>query len=205
MRVLLMSSCVLLWLGVACNPTPRCLEGLYFDSASITCKPCPKGATVSDGTCRCGKDYEFVNNRCSLKDGAVPLVDDAGADTDAAMSVSCSDYCVFVKTCFADNALAAATSQDILMSLNAADPAACTGSCMRDTGGDGSADPVVLCIAAGREAAACADDDTPVGLSSALELIRSCCASRKTAALCKSICKAFLPNPIVGPMSDFCE
>jgi hypothetical protein len=153
----------------------------------------------------CKDQYTFVHNKCMLMDGAVIEVPDAGPAIEAGMSTAkCSDYCDFAKVCIGDSALAKAALADIVSGLHADAPAACTSSCMSDLGGDGSSDPVVACVEAGRAAAACAGDSTQAGLGGAIGLLGDCCRPRMNNALCKSICKPFKANVLVSSMVDFC-
>jgi hypothetical protein len=200
----------LLMLGVvctACDPQPRCGGVLYYDPVTTNCVACPKDAPFKDGSCVCKDQYEFVNNKCVLMDGAVLPIPDAG-DEDSAASAnagSCNGYCEFTKQCFADNALAAAALNDLVTGLKASDTPACIAACKSDTGGDGSMDPVVACIEAGRTQAACANDDTQTGLGGAITLLGDCCRSKQSNKLCKSICAGFAASPLVKDRVDFCN
>ena len=191
----------------ACNPEPRCGGQLYYDSLTENCRRCPKDSTFKSGTCVCKDQYEFVDGNCVLMDGAVLPPPDAGDDDTGAPSAAsnCSDYCEFNKLCFADNALAAAALNDLVSGLKANDTPACVAACNTDTGGDGSMDPVVACIAAGRKQAACSDDDTQTGLGAAISLQGECCRSRQSAAICKSICAVLGASPYVKDEIDFCN
>jgi hypothetical protein len=210
MRVRLIPLVSLLFVMVAgsCAPKQKCSGTQYYDPEVLTCRPCPKTATFKDGTCEC-KDplFTFVNNKCMLMDGAVieePA--DAGGDTEGGMmsTATCADYCDFAKVCVGDNALAKAALSDIVKGLHADDPAACTMSCEADLGGDGSGDPVIACIEAGRAAAMCAGNSTQAGLAGGISLIGDCCRPHMTNGLCKSICKTMKANTIIASMVDFC-
>lgn len=202
MRVRLSGSLLVLCaVAGGCEPEPRCSGALYYDPVLISCWPCPMDATFKNGTCQCKDSYEFVNHRCVLMDGAVIEMPDTG--TPAASS--CMDYCDFAKVCIGDNALAKSALSDIVSGLHADDTAACTSSCESDLGGDGSSDPVVACIEAGREAAACTTADSQMGLGNTFGLLGDCCRSRQDNALCKAICKPLKANALVSGMIDFCK
>jgi hypothetical protein len=171
----------------------------------MSCRPCPKTSVFANGTCVCKDQYEFVNDACVLMDGAVLPTPDAGEDSGTPTAASCNDYCQFTKVCIADNALAAAALNQVVSGLKADDMPACVMACKADTGGDGSGDPVVACVQAGREQAACADDDTQAGLGGAIKLMGDCCRSRQSAAMCKSICAGLGASPLVKPQLDFCN
>jgi hypothetical protein len=188
-----------------CAPEPKCGGALYSDPASTNCRPCPKDSTFKNGTCVCKDPYEFVNNRCELMDGAVIETPDTGPASSVA--ATCGDYCDFVNVCIGTNAIAQAALKDIVTGLHAddTDTAACESSCKSDTGGDGSSDPVVACIEAGRMAAACAGDSTQTGLGGAIKLLGDCCRPNKIDMLCMSICKVLTSNALVKDQIDFCK
>jgi hypothetical protein len=193
-----------------CAPKEKCGGVHYYDPDTVSCRPCPKTATFKDGTCEC-KDplYTFANNKCVLMDGAVPEEpEDSGPPPDSGMTTgstpNCGSYCEFAKVCIGDNTLAQAALSDIVKGLHADDPAACKSSCESDLGGDGSGDPVIACIDAGQEAAACAGNSTQAGLAGGITLLGDCCRPHMTNGLCKSICKTMKANALISSMVDFC-
>ena len=210
MRVRSMVPCLLLCvLATGCAPEKKCSGVLYYDPASYSCLPCPKNSTFKDGTCECKDQYEFVNNRCELKDGAVIEMPDAGmsaADSSmAGASGSCADYCGFANECIGRNTIASTALKEVVSGLHADDTAACTSNCESVLGADASKDPVISCFGAGRATAMCAGNDTQDGLANAFALVGECCGTRKSNALCKSICSALKSNSIVASMVDFCD
>jgi hypothetical protein len=202
---------VLFAFASGCTPEERCSGKQYFDSAAYICRLCPMGTTFKNGTCKCKDQYEFVDNRCVLMDGAVIETPDAGtedsgaADTAAPAALSCMDYCDFAKSCIGDNGLAKAALSDVVSGLHADDAAACTSNCKSELGDGEASDPVVACIEAGREAAACAGDSSQTAIAAAFTLLADCCRPRQENALCKSICVPLKANPLTSGMVDFCK
>jgi hypothetical protein len=203
----------------SCAPEEKCSGERYFEVASGLCFSCPMDATLKNGTCKCKDKYEFKNRRCVLKDGETDEPMDAGkpnekdagmmSEEDTGMSMpagpTCADYCGFAKACIGDNMLAKAALPTIITGLHADDVDACTDNCQSELGNDGSSDPAVACIEAGREAAMCAGVSTQDGLASGLMLVADCCRPRKSNALCKSICVPLKANPLTSSMVDFCD
>lgn len=213
MTLHLTRACLLLGLLSACEPSQRCTGELYFDPDTFSCNECPKNTSFENGSCVCNdSNYEFAGNRCMLKDGAMPEpmggdedsgVADSGTTTGASRP-SCSDYCSFLKGCFADNSLAAVLG-DIISGLHADDPEACASSCQADTGGDGTDSAVIACIQNGRQAAMCDDDPSQAGLESGFGLLGDCCGSAKSDPLCISACAPLKASPLTSSMVDFCD
>jgi hypothetical protein len=213
------SAALLMLCAVAgsCAPENECGGDRYYDKASALCFSCPMDATFKSGTCKC-KDskYEFKNRRCVPKAGEMEEPMDAGlldagkpSDEDTGMSMpagaSCADYCSFAKACIGDNAVAKAALATIITGIHADDVAACTANCQSELETDGSGDPAIACIEAGREAAMCAGDNTQAGLASGMMLVADCCRPHKSNALCKSICAPLKANPLTATMVDFCD
>jgi hypothetical protein len=202
----------------SCAPEEKCSGDRYFELASDLCFSCPMDAVLKNGTCKC-KDskYEFKNRRCVLKDGETVEPKDAGTPMDGSMmseedtgtsmpaGPTCADYCGFAKACIGDNMLAKAALPTIITGIHADNVGACTDNCESELGNDGSSDPVVACIEAGRDAAKCAGDNTQTGLASGLMLVADCCRPRKDNALCKSICAPLKANTLTAGMVDFCD
>jgi hypothetical protein len=217
MRVRLNASFLVLWaITGGCAPEQKCSGKQYYDPVIVGCRLCPMDATFKNGTCECKGGSEFVKNRCVLLDGAVLETPDTGtadtgtadtgaADTGAADTATCETYCDFAKVCLGENTLAAAALPDVITGLHADDTAACTSSCKSDLGREGAGDPVVACVEAGRDEAACAGDSSQAGLSGAFMLLADCCRPRRDNALCKSICKPLKANALVAGMVDFCD
>lgn len=200
--------------GIAgsCAPEDKCSGDRYFDEPSGLCFSCPMDATLKNGTCKCKDKYEFKNRRCVLKAGETEDPKDAGMmqeEDDAGMpppaATSCSDYCSFANSCIGKSTLATAALPDIVTGLHADDAAQCTDSCQSELGNDGSSDPVVACIEAGREAADCEGKSTQQSLTSALMLVADCCRPHRDNALCMSICVPLKANPLTATTIDFCD
>jgi hypothetical protein len=199
-------------LASSCAPEDKCSGELVYDPIGV-CRRCPMGAAFKDGTCKCKAGAEYVDFKCVAKGGPMMEPSDAGADArgeeDAgappAAAVSCSDYCTFATSCIGENMLATAALPDIVTGLHADDKAECRENCQSDLGNDGSSDPVVACIEAGREAADCAGKSTQQSLASGLMLVGNCCRPHKDNMLCKSICATFKANPLTASMVDFCD
>jgi hypothetical protein len=222
MRVTISSILLLLCvLGSSCDPEKKCGGKLYYDPSVVACRKCPPDSTFKAGTCKCKSGYEFVDNHCSLMDGAVIETADAGmsidatagdaggdAGEDAAMGggtgPTCVDYCDFAKVCLGDNSLAVGVLPDVVSGLHADNKAACKTSCEKDLGGNGQSSAVVACIEAGRGKAACAGDSTQVGLLGAFTLIGDCCKPAPEDGLCKSLCKTFKANALASSQATFC-
>lgn len=206
--------CTLLLLSTAavgCQPGTKCSGQQYYDPVFEICNVCPMGSTFGDGTCQCKEPYAFTSGRCVLRDGAVVETPDSGSSaTDGSTedeppaAPGCKDYCAFSKACFGDNQLAQSVVPDIISGIHADDTAACTSSCQDDLGNDGSDDQAIACVEAGREAAGCENDDTDTGLIQWLTLMGDCCRPYPEDAVCKSLCAALKPNPLVRAMADFC-
>jgi hypothetical protein len=206
--------------GAACAPEKKCGGPRYYDPSNVSCRDCPKDSTFRDGTCVCKHEYEFANNRCVLRDASVRESPDASsseagmssaASPDASSgeagmsSADCGEYCNFVKVCVGDNALGQGAIPDVIAGLHADDTSACVSNCVANTAANGSTDPVVACIEAGRKAAACAGDSTQAGLFGAITLIGDCCKRQAGNALCTSICKVLTANALVKSQIDFCD
>jgi hypothetical protein len=192
----------------SCAPEDKCSGELYFEEATGLCRTCPMDSTFRNGTCKCKAQYAFVKNRCVLKDGEVIEPPDAGMlqqDTGMPSGVGCTDYCGFAKSCIGGNSLAQAALPTIITGLHADDEQACAESCQTDLGSSGAGDPVVACIEAGREAAACAGQSSQQALAAALMLVADCCGPRKDNALCRSICVPLKANPLTAGMVTFCD
>lgn len=201
---------VLVAVAASCAPEDKCSGELIYDSVENVCRACPKESTYKNDACKCKSGYAFEDFRCVKNDdGMVDPKDAGGNEDDAGMmtggAASCADYCSFANSCVGKNTLATAALPDIVMGLHADDQAECTDSCQSSLGNDGSTDPVVACIDAGREAAACEGKTTQASLTSALMLVADCCRPRKSNALCKSICAPFKANPLTASMADFCD
>lgn len=209
MRVRLSASLIVLCaVAGGCAPETKCSGEQIYDSVAELCRVCPMTATFKNGTCKCKDSYEFVNMRCVLMDGAMIETPDSGSDdsgTGSSASVACTEYCDFAKSCLGDNTLAQSALPDIVMGLHADSVAACTSNCKKVLGGEGSGDPTIACIEAGREAAACDGDTSQVGLAGAMMLVGDCCRPRQDNALCKSICEPLKANSITASMNDFCK
>jgi hypothetical protein len=195
---------------MGCNPAEPCGGNNYYDAdGSHQCLACPEKSTRVGGTCVCNEsDYEFVNRNCVLKaDAMVAEAPSSGDDSGADMAAgpTCADYCDFVNACIGENGLAMSVLTSVVTDLKADDVVACTAACEGDVGGDGSADPAVLCMVDGRAAAACEGDDTQAGLAGGLGLVGDCCKANAGNALCASICVALKANALVASMVDFCD
>jgi hypothetical protein len=135
----------------------------------------------------------------------MPSMVSAGGDDAGPGEANCSDYCDFAKRCIGDNAIAASLLSDVIAGLNASDSATCVSGCAVDTGGDGSENPVVSCIADGRQAAMCDGDSTQAGLAAAFGLLGECCGTRNGEPLCQSICTPLRANSLTSSMITFCD
>ena len=200
---LLILSCAL----AACAPGNKCSGALVFDDMNDICLACPKDATFKDDTCVCKTGYAYVNFKCMLMDGSVPDVEDAGMQPDSGTSsgggASCQDYCSFMNVCIGMNALAGALS-DVVMALHADDPAACKSSCQSTLGSGESSNAVLSCIETSKDEAMCKDPNPQNGLKSAFATIGTCCGTRPSDPLCKSICAPLKANPLFSSQIDFC-
>lgn len=187
--------------AIGCNPEPRCGGELYFDPDNVSCRPCPKDATLEHGTCVCNDGKTFVEHRCVLPDGGTPaLAPDAGAEAN-----SCNAYCDFVKQCLADNTLAASALPEVITGLHADEPATCAASCGTARGEDQEASPLARCVEDGREAAQCAGDTTQTGLRSALMLLGQCARANMSDPLRGLICMGLKQSTLVSSQIDFCD
>ncbi|HKU41411.1 MAG TPA: hypothetical protein VJR89_24810 [Polyangiales bacterium] len=195
----------------ACVPEEKCGGDLYYDG--VSCRKCPDDAKLKGDTCVCDESeyYEFKDNKCTLKKGAMPPEEtvDAGMSDGGGSGggdgPTCGDYCEFAKGCIGDNGIAAAALSDIVKGLKADNVSSCTNACESDLGGDGSSDPVVACIEAGRAKAACEGDSTQAGLMGAFGLLGDCCKGKTSHKLCKSICAPLLANPLTKNSVTFCN
>jgi hypothetical protein len=189
----------------ACAPEKKCGGELYFDGRS--CRLCPDDAKFENHTCVCNEAefYEFADDRCMLKDGAMPPVEEPEEDSGTTPAAAgCSDYCDFAKVCVADNPIASAALSDVVTGLKADDSKGCQTACETDTGGPGTADPVVACFAAGRSTAGCENEPTQAGFGGAIKLMGSCCKGQ-SSELCKSICAVLTANALLKNSITFCE
>jgi hypothetical protein len=217
MRITSSAAVVMLFaIASSCAPEDKCGGGQFYDRTSGVCFPCPMNATFKNGTCKCkDSDYEFKNRTCVRRPGVMDEPVDAGASSDSStpedssMSTPsgpvCGDYCGFANSCLGKNVLATSALPSVITGLHADDPKACKDNCERELGNDGSGDPAIACIEAGREAAMCANQSTQQGLIGALMLVGDCCRPRKGNALCKSICVPLKAEPLTSSMIDFCD
>lgn len=188
-----------------CYPDEPCSGGLVFDDKNALCV-CPTGSMFKDGACQCTMaGYELIDQKCVLKDGAMPPMEDAGqSDAAAYEGASCGDYCSFMTTCLGTNAIAAAALPDVVMGLHADDAAACTSSCKEDLGSDEATDPALKCIVEGAPNSMCMDPNPQMGLTNTLGLVGQCCGTNASSPLCQSICTTLKASPVAGSMVPFC-
>jgi hypothetical protein len=190
---------VALSLALGCEPDYRCTGELYYNG--VSCAYCPADAIFKDEACVCkDRDSVFENGVCTKSRDAASSMEDSDA---AKAAEGCAEYCEFNRVCIAENSVSDGLPE-VVAGLHASEPAECTSACRETTGGDGSKDEVVLCILDGREAAACANEDTQKGLGNALTLLGTCCAERASEPLCQDICTALTSNSFLADMIDFC-
>jgi hypothetical protein len=195
-----------------CEPKDKCGAGRYYESATALCFDCPMDATFKNDRCECNDDkYEFKNRSCVLKDGETAEPPDSGmmqeedAGASATAAVRCDDYCGFAMVCIGNNTLAQSALPAIITGLHADDEAACTASCESTLGNDGSNDPVIACIEAGRDTLMCSGGGSTDSLTDAMMLVSDCCTPRRSNALCKSICVPLKANPLTASSVMFCD
>jgi Cys-rich protein (TIGR04453 family) len=187
----LLLACLTL-LAASCSPANKCGGALYYDPENISCRPCPTGARFEAGTCICPDGAPFRNHRCVAPEPA-----DAGAQPDAAVSEACQSYCDFVQNCLANNAFAQSVVPDVISTLQAD----CADTCAA-VGGDGA---LAVCIAEGRDAAACAEDDTQTGLTGSIMLLAQCSREHVDDPLRPVICGGLQASSLVSSRIDFCN
>jgi hypothetical protein len=196
----------LLFVSMSCSPSPKCGGKFYYDSVNGTCRPCPMGATFEAGSCTCGDERVFRHNRCELPDGGMSAADDdAGSDHDAAAAADgCGQYCDFIHVCLGDNTLAAAVLPDVISTLHADDPTACSQSC-REASTGSTPSPLASCIQAGRDSAQCAGDTSSTGLMHGIMLLAQCSRQNPDDPLRALICHGLTQSPTVASQLDFCD
>jgi hypothetical protein len=196
----------------ACVPSNKCSGELYFYEDAYECLKCPEKSNFKDGTCVCQDGYEFSNRQCMLKDGAVPVIPDAGSQPDADSAsddtggggAGCEDYCSFNSECWGSNSIAMSVLPDIVMGLHADDPAACKTSCEKALGSMESTSEALGCFVEGRADSGCKNADETVGLGKTIDLTGQCCRSHTGDPLCKAICTTLKANALASQRIDYC-
>lgn len=190
----------------ACDPIDHCDPDQYFTIGA--CRPCPSDATASRRSCHCNDPAkEFKNDMCRYRKGEAPPEEDAGATPSRGdLHETCGGYCTFLKTCIADNPIAAGAIDAVVQAfgIDKEDLSSCNAMCAGD-GDEAENGATLACLVHMAESSTCASDPTLDGVGSALGIIDSCCSAHGGSAVCTRLCAAVSMHPLVLENTPACQ
>jgi hypothetical protein len=211
-------ACVGACLFAACDPIDSCDSNQYYRKGS--CRLCPEDAVSIGSTCECvDPDKEFRDALCLYPEGEGPEPDasmgdddggegDAGSDAASAgdATEACGAYCDFLKTCVADNDVAASFVPEVISAagFEAGDGSGCQSACEAD-GTEAPNAAALDCFSAMSESAACAGDETFDGVTEATMIIDMCCAEHGESATCMRLCEAIAESSVSLELVPACQ